>query len=63
MQSKFSSPVKGLLPLFLIFNIAVTALAVFGFSCYVKNKPQVVHPEQSVNINTLASTLTQTLIA
>ena len=62
MQSKFSSPVKGLLPLFFIFNIAITALAVFGYSFYIKNDTQTVKPEPSVNIKTLASTLNQPMI-
>ena len=57
MQSKFSSPVKGLLPLFLIINIAVTALAIIAHSFYSQTEVKTAQPASSVNIVTLADRL------
>ncbi len=57
MQSKFSSPVKGLLPLFLIINIAVTALAIVAHSFYTQTEVKTAQPASSVNIVTLADRL------
>ena len=57
MQSKFSSPVKGLLPLFLIINIAVTALAIVAHSFYTQAEVKTSQPASSVNIVTLADRL------
>ncbi|MBH0040095.1 hybrid sensor histidine kinase/response regulator [Pseudoalteromonas sp. SWN166] len=57
MQSKFSSPVKGLLPLFLIINIAVTALAIVAHSFYAQTEVSTAQPRPPVNIVTLADRL------
>lgn len=37
MPSKFASPVRGLLPLFLVINIAITSLALIAYYIYPKN--------------------------
>jgi len=37
MSSKFASPVRGLLPLFLIINIAITSLALIAYYIYPNN--------------------------
>jgi len=57
MQSKFSSPVKGLLPLFLIINIAVTALAIVAHSFYAQTEVSTAQSKPPVNIITLADRL------
>ncbi|MEG3758875.1 ATP-binding protein [Pseudoalteromonas carrageenovora] len=57
MQSKFSSPVKGLLPLFLIINITVTALAIIAHSFYMQTEVNTSQIEPSINITTLANRL------
>ncbi|MBQ4800254.1 response regulator [Pseudoalteromonas sp. MMG006] len=57
MQSKFSSPVKGLLPLFLIINMAVTTLAIIAHSFYTQTKVSPYQAEPSINIATLANRL------
>ncbi|MEL0649344.1 ATP-binding protein [Pseudoalteromonas agarivorans] len=57
MQSKLSSPVKGLLPLFLIINITVTVLAIIAYSFYTKNETYSAQPEPSISITTLANRL------
>jgi len=57
MQSKFSSPVKGLLPLFLIINITVTALAIIAHSFYTQTTTESAQTEPSINITTLANRL------
>ena len=57
MQSKFSSPVKGLLPLFLIINIAVTALAIVAFAFYSQNTQPAPAAKQKVSITQLAQQL------
>ncbi|CAM3922422.1 MULTISPECIES: hybrid sensor histidine kinase/response regulator [Pseudoalteromonas] len=60
MQSKFSSPVKGLLPLFIIINLAVTALAVVAYSFY---PTQNANAEQnSVSLLQLAEQLDTPLV-
>jgi len=62
MQSKFSSPVKGLLPLFLIINIAVTTLAIVAYSFYTKTEVSTVQPTPPVNIIALADKLESPMI-
>ncbi|GAB0111412.1 hybrid sensor histidine kinase/response regulator [Pseudoalteromonas distincta] len=62
MQSKLSSPVKGLLPLFLIINIVVTALALIAYSFYLKKETNSLQPEPSINITALASKLDSPMI-
>ena len=57
MQSKFSSPVKGLLPLFLIMNIAVTTLAIVAYSFYLQNEEQSEKIATPIDIATLATRL------
>ena len=57
MQSKFSSPVKGLLPLFLIINIAVTALAIVAFAFYSQNTQPAPAAKQKVSITQLVQQL------
>ncbi|MCQ8890693.1 ATP-binding protein [Pseudoalteromonas carrageenovora] len=57
MQSKLSSPVKGLLPLFLIINITVTALAIIAHSFYTQTTTESAQTEPSINITTLANRL------
>ncbi|WP_166419310.1 ATP-binding protein [Pseudoalteromonas sp. Z1A8] len=57
MQSKFSSPVKGLLPLFLIINIAVTGLAIVAHSFYTQSEVSTAQSKPPVNIITLADRL------
>ncbi|MBQ4858786.1 ATP-binding protein [Pseudoalteromonas sp. MMG007] len=57
MQSKFSSPVKGLLPLFLIINMAVTTLAIIAHSFYTQTEVSPYQAEPSINIATLANRL------
>ncbi|MEI8667008.1 ATP-binding protein [Pseudoalteromonas sp. B131b] len=57
MQSKYSSPVKGLLPLFLIINIVVTSLAIVAYSLYSQNQTRSEKIEPSINIADLAARL------
>ena len=52
MQSKFSSPVKGLLPLFIIINIAVTVLFVIAYSFYPIESTKVEQGSLSLTIAT-----------
>lgn len=62
MQSKFSSPVKGLLPLFWIINIVVTILAITAYSFYSKNEIQSETVKPPVNITQLATKLDSPLV-
>jgi signal transduction histidine kinase/CheY-like chemotaxis protein len=57
MQSKFSSPVKGLLPLFLLINIVVTALAIVAYSFYSQNESRSEKITPSVSVSALAKKL------
>ncbi|MBB1386762.1 response regulator [Pseudoalteromonas sp. SG45-5] len=57
MQNKFSSPVKGLLPLFLIINIVVSTLAIVAYSFYPSNKNHTEEVVSSIDINKLATRL------
>ncbi|CAM4095010.1 hybrid sensor histidine kinase/response regulator [Pseudoalteromonas ostreae] len=60
MQSKFSSPVKGLLPLFIIINLAITALAVVAYSFYPTQDAQV--EQNSLSLTQLAEHLDAPLV-
>ena len=62
MQSKFSSPVKGLLPLFILINLAVTALAVVAYSFYPSNTEDSKAPPSSLSLITLAEQLDTPLV-
>ncbi|MGO2130930.1 MAG: ATP-binding protein [Pseudoalteromonas prydzensis] len=60
MQSKFSSPVKGLLPLFIIINLTVTALAVVAHSFYPTQNTKVA--QNSLSLTQLAEQLNTPLV-
>ena len=60
MQSKFSSPVKGLLPLFIIINLAVTALVVVAYSFYPSQNSKV--EQNSLSLTQLAEQLDVPLV-
>ncbi|WP_283710266.1 hybrid sensor histidine kinase/response regulator [Pseudoalteromonas prydzensis] len=60
MQSKFSSPVKGLLPLFIIINLAVTALVVVAYSFYPTQDTKV--EQDSLSLAQLAEQLDTPLV-
>lgn len=60
MQSKFSSPVKGLLLLFIIINLAITALAVVAYSFYPTQDTKV--EQDSLSLAQLAEQLDTPLV-
>lgn len=62
MQSKFSSPVKGLLPLFLIINLAVTALAVVAYSFYPSQQFDIKATKDTPSLIVLAEQLNAPLV-
>ncbi|MFK3864777.1 hybrid sensor histidine kinase/response regulator [Pseudoalteromonas rhizosphaerae] len=62
MLSKFSSPVKGLLPLFILINLAVTALAVVAYSFYPSHTEDSKAPPSSLSLMTLAEQLDTPLV-
>ncbi|MCQ8877933.1 ATP-binding protein [Pseudoalteromonas shioyasakiensis] len=62
MQSKFSSPVKGLQPLVIVINLVVTALALAAYSFYPVEQANGPKATGSITLNELTDQLTKPLI-
>ncbi|WP_404340828.1 ATP-binding protein [Pseudoalteromonas mariniglutinosa] len=62
MQSKFTSPVKGLLPLFIVINITITALAIVAYSFYITSNSSKVSINQ-VSAGAVAEQLSPSLVS
>jgi signal transduction histidine kinase/CheY-like chemotaxis protein/HPt (histidine-containing phosphotransfer) domain-containing protein len=62
MPSKFSSPIKGLLPLFILFNVAVTSIALLAYSFYIFQSNTNTLNKPHTDITTLSEQLNQPLV-
>lgn len=62
MQSKFSSVIKGLLPLFLLSNIIITTLFIIAFSLYSQSEVDTKKSAPLIDITSLANKLEAPLV-
>lgn len=62
MQSKFSSPVKGLLPLIIVINLVVTAIALAAFAFYPSEQTSKLTTKNPVNLVDLSEKLAAPLV-
>ncbi len=62
MQSKFSSVIKGLLPLFLLSNIIITTLFIIAISLYSQSEMGTKKSTPLIDITSLANKLEAPLV-
>ncbi|MBQ4834687.1 response regulator [Pseudoalteromonas sp. MMG010] len=62
MQSKFSSPIKGLMPLFILFNVAVTTMALLAYSFYDVRQTATAPEKSLVDMPSISKQLHQPLV-
>ncbi|ALS31968.1 hypothetical protein PTRA_a0632 [Pseudoalteromonas translucida KMM 520] len=62
MQSKFSSVIKGLLPLFLLSNVIITILFIIAFSLYSQSEASTKKSTPLIDITSLANKLEAPLV-
>ena len=62
MQSKFSSLVKGLLPLLIVVNLIITALALAAFAFYPSAQTSKLAPKDPINLINLTEQLAEPLV-
>lgn len=62
MPSKFTPPVRGLLPLFLVINIAITSLAIIAYSFYPTKNAKALPEQATIELTQVVKQLDAPLV-